>query len=100
MPPIFSPDNDGRDDVATIQYKVEENGYVANVSVFDAGGRLVRYLVRNELLSLKGFWIWDGLGENRNKLPVGTYIVYTEVFNLQGKKKSFKNTIVLARRLN
>ncbi len=97
---IFSPDNDGRDDIATINYKVDEPGYVANVFVFDAAGRLVRQLVKNELLGLKGSWTWDGLGENRNKLPVGTYVVFTEIFNLQGKKKNFKQAVVLARPLN
>jgi hypothetical protein len=79
---------------------VQESGYVANVLLFDAAGRLVRQLVKNDLLGLKGNWAWDGLGEQRNKLPVGTYIIFTEIFNLEGKKKSFKNTIVLARQLN
>jgi hypothetical protein len=60
----------------------------------------VRHLAKNELLSLQGFWKWDGLGENQNKLPIGTYIIYTEIFRLDGRKKSFKNTVVLARRLN
>ncbi|RYZ26430.1 MAG: hypothetical protein EOO10_15585, partial [Chitinophagaceae bacterium] len=100
IPKIFSPDNDGRDDITTINYKVEDAGYVANVIIFDASGRIVRQLVRNDLLQLKGSWNWDGLGENRNKLPIGTYIVFTEIFNLQGKKKSFKNSVVLARQLN
>lgn len=99
-PAIFSPDNDGRDDFATIQYGLAETGFVANISVFDAGGSLVRYLVKNELLSLKGSWKWDGLGANMNRLPIGTYIIYTEIFNTTGKKKTFRNTIVLARRLN
>lgn len=99
-PPVFSPDGDGVDDVATIQYQLAETGYVANVSIFDASGRLVRYLVKNDLLSQKGFWKWDGLGERQNKLPIGTYIIFTEMFNLEGKKQSFKHTIVLARRLN
>jgi hypothetical protein len=100
LPKIFSPDNDGRDDLATISYKVDEAGFVANVIIFDANGRLVRHLVKNDLLQLKGSWNWDGLGENRKKLPIGTYIVFTEVFNLQGKKKNFKNTVILARPLN
>ena len=99
-PKIFSPDNNGRDDIASIGYKVDEAGYVANVIIFDGAGRMVRRLAKNDLLQLKGAWNWDGLGENRNKLPVGTYIVFTEIFNLQGKKKSFKNSIVLARQLN
>ena len=99
-PKSFSPDNDGRDDVATIHYQVEEAGYVANVIIFDAGGRIVRHLVKNDLLQLKGSWNWDGLGENRAKLPVGHYIVFAEIFNLQGKKKSFINAIVLVRPLS
>lgn len=99
-PKIFSPDNDGHDDIATISYQVSEPGYVANISIFDANGRLVRYFVKNALLGLKGSWNWDGLNENGQKLPVGTYIIFTEIFNLQGKKKQFKNTLVLARKLN
>lgn len=99
-PAVFSPDNDGRDDIATIAYQVEEKGYVANVIIFDAAGRMVRQLVKNDLLALKGSWTWDGLGENYQKLPIGTYIIYTEFFTLDGKKKSFKNTVVLARKLN
>jgi hypothetical protein len=97
-PNIFSPDNDGMDDFATIQYEFPEAGYVANIIIFDAAGRPVRYLERNALNGLKGYYRWDGLGEKQAKLPVGMYIVYTEIFNLQGKVKKYKNTIVLARR--
>ena len=97
-PAIVSPDNDGIDDFATIQYSFPEPGYVANITVFDAAGRPVRYLERNALSGVKGYYRWDGLGEKMQKLPVGIYIVYTEIFNLQGKTKKFKNTIVVARR--
>jgi lamin tail-like protein len=99
LPKIFSPDNDGRDDFAIIQYRLGDPGYVANVVVFDANGRVVRYLARNSTLGLNGHWNWDGLGDKGNKLPVGIYIIYTEIYNLQGKIKRFKNTIVLARQL-
>jgi Flagellar hook capping protein len=99
-PKIFSPDNDGHDDVATIQYKVTGSGYVANITIYDAQGRPVRYLVKNGILGSDGQWNWDGLDEKGNKLPVGTYIIYTEIFNLQAKKQQFKNTVVLARKLS
>ncbi len=99
-PKVFSPDNDGRDDVATIQYSVSQSGYVANITIFDSGGRPVRMLVKNAILGLKGSWSWDGLGEKGQKLPIGTYIIYTEFFNLDGKKERFKNTVVLGRRFN
>ena len=97
-PSIVSPDNDGMDDFATIQYSFPEPGYVANITIFDASGRPVRYLERNTLSGIKGYYRWDGLGEKMQKLPVGIYIIYTEIFNLQGKTKKFKNTIVIARR--
>jgi hypothetical protein len=99
-PKVFSPDNDGIDDIATIQYQLGETGYVANITIFDASGRLVRHLVKNATLGLKGSWNWDGLDEKGRKLLIGNYIIYTELFNLRGKKKQFKNVIVLARRLN
>lgn len=99
-PKVFSPDNDGIDDIATIQYQITETGYVANISIFDVNGRLVRHLVKNATLGLKGSWNWDGLDEKGQKLLIGNYIIYTELFNLKGKKKQFKNVVVLARRLN
>ncbi|MBL7725956.1 MAG: lamin tail domain-containing protein [Chitinophagaceae bacterium] len=99
-PKVFSPDNDGRDDIATIQYKVTELGYIANITIFDASGRPVRNLVRNGTLGLEGYWNWDGLDDKGLKLPVGTYILFTEIFNLQGKKEKFKTAVVLARKIN
>ena len=99
MPKVFSPDNDGHDDIATIQYQLSEPGYIANITIFDAAGRPVRNLVRNGTPGLKGYWNWDGLNDKKNKLPVGTYIIFTEIFNLRGKKEIFKNAIVLAGKL-
>lgn len=97
-PKIFSPDNDGQDDFAMIHYIFDEPGYVANVTIFDAAGRPIKNLVRNGTLAQQGSWKWDGLDDNGQSLPVGNYIIFTEIFNLQGKTKRFKNVIVLAKR--
>jgi hypothetical protein len=100
IPATFSPDNDGHDDWTSIQYKVPGPGYIANITIYDSQGRAVRYLVKNGTLGTNGLWNWDGLDEKQTKLPIGIYIVYTEIFNLQGKTQHFKNTVVLARKLN
>ncbi|MDQ2863086.1 MAG: lamin tail domain-containing protein [Bacteroidota bacterium] len=97
-PDIFSPDNDGVDDFAVIDYNFPTPGYVANITIFDASGRRVRYLQQNALSGIKGNYRWDGLDDKNRKLPQGIYIIYTEIFNTAGRKKQFKNTIVLARR--
>ncbi len=98
-PSIFSPDNDGYEDLAIIQYQLNEPGHTANIKIFDVAGREVRHLVKNNLLGLKGSWAWDGLDEKGRQLSIGSYIIFTEIFNLNGKKKQFKNAVVLARRL-
>lgn len=97
-PAIVSPDNDGQDDFATINYNFPSAGYVANITIFDASGRPVRYLQRNALCGTSGSFRWDGLGEKNQSLAIGIYIIYTAIFNLKGNTKIFKLPIVLARR--
>ncbi len=97
-PEVFSPDNDGFDDFLTIDYQFPDPGYVANITIFDAVGRPVRYLQRNALNGIRGTYRWDGLGEKNQKLATGLYIIYTEVFNLEGKTKKYKNVVTLARK--
>jgi hypothetical protein len=98
-PKVFSPDNDGHDDLAQIRYTLPEPGFMANIFILDATGRPVRHLARNQLLGLTGSWHWNGLDEKRQKLPVGIYVVLAELFNLKGQKKTFRFSIVLAGRL-
>ena len=70
-----------------------------NLTVFDAVGHPVRFLVKNGLCGTSGFYRWDGLGEKNQKLRAGIYVMLSELFNVQGKVKQFKNSVVLARTL-
>jgi hypothetical protein len=94
-PLTFSPNNDGIDDFLSIDYSFPETGYVANITIFDASGKMVRLLKQNALCGTEGKFLWDGLGEKNRQLIAGTYIVYTRIFDLSGKTKDFKNAIVL-----
>ncbi len=98
-PEVFSPDNDGFEDVVNISYKFSEPGYVGNITIFDSYGRLVRLSMQNELLGNEGIISWDGINENNEKAKIGIYIIYFEVFNLSGDVQKFKRTTVLASKL-
>ncbi|HLG34075.1 MAG TPA: lamin tail domain-containing protein [Bacteroidia bacterium] len=98
-PEIFSPDNDGHNDVVNINYHFDAVGYTANVIIYDSRGRYVRNLVKNELLGTSGSFTWDGVNDKREKSSIGIYIVFVEVFRIDGTVKSFKKTCVLASRL-
>lgn len=94
-PKIFSPDNDGMNDFATIGLQLQEAGYIANTYIYDASGRRVRYLVKNATLGTSNQFIWDGLDDYSKRVAKGAYVVYTEIFNLQGYSKKFKNMVVV-----
>jgi hypothetical protein len=94
-PETFTPDNDGVDDVLNISYQFAEAGYVANILIYDAKGRLIKNLLLNELLGTKGTFSWDGINENNEKAAIGIYIIYFEAFKLNGETKKFKKTGVL-----
>jgi len=93
---VFSPDNDGREDLLFIDYKFPDAGYTANIEVYDVTGKLIRNLVNGELLATKGTLSWDGLDNNNQKANIGIYIIYAEIFNLNGDVRHFKLKAVLA----
>ncbi len=97
-PAIFSPDNDGYQDLLTIAYKFDEPGFVGNMSVYDITGREVRKLMENLLLGTEGAISWDGLLDGGDKGRIGPYIILMEVYDLQGNVEKFKRTVTLAHR--
>jgi hypothetical protein len=99
-PEIFSPDMDGYNDILNINYNLDKSGYVANVTIFDSRGKKVRTLVSNEVLSKLGHFVWDGLDNQNLKASLGIYIVYVELFDLDGNLKHYKKTCVLATKFN
>jgi len=99
-PQIFTPDNDGYNDLTTIRYEAQLAGTVANITIFDANGREIKRLVKNELLARNGFFQWDGLDERSRKVPVGHYILFIEIFNNSGQVKAYKETVVVGARLD
>ena len=97
--PLFSPDNDGYNDVLNISYKLDEPGKAANVYIYDSKGRQVRYLIRNEQLAQDGTLSWNGINDDNEKAPIGIYVVYVELFNLSGKVNKYKLSCTLAGKL-
>ena len=98
-PEVFTPDDDGQQDFATLSYQLDQPGYAASVNVYDALGRLTRRLVRNETLPTTGFVRWDGIDDRGRKAAVGYYVLLIELFRpSSGEKREYKKTVVLGAR--
>ncbi|QIX61176.1 hypothetical protein HER32_08275 [Hymenobacter sp. BT18] len=98
-PELFTPDADGQQDFTTLNYTLDQTGYAASVTIYDAQGRPVRKLVRNETLATKGFVQWDGLTDQGRKAGVGIYVLHIELFRPNGgTKREYKRTVVVGAR--
>lgn len=91
---IFSPDNDGYQDVLQITYALINSATLGKAQIFDDRGRLVRTLFTNELLGTSGTFTWDGLTDQQVKASIGVYVLVFEVFSTDGgvfftKQKAF-----------
>jgi hypothetical protein len=98
-PDIFSPDNDGYNDNLTIAYSFGASGNNATITIYDATGRLVRNLVNHEICGTSGAFAWDGITNEKLKASIGRYIVFVEIFDLDGNVKRYKKGTVLGGKL-
>lgn len=94
-PEVFSPDGDGFEDFMVISYTLEDAGFVGNVRIFDAMGREMIHLVQNETLGLEGFYKWDGVDRNGERVRSGLYIVLVDLFDLNGDQKKIKREVAI-----
>jgi hypothetical protein len=97
-PEAFSPNGDGYNDQLAIKFKLSKPGYIANVRIFDAVGRQVKFLVKNGSVGQEGSWLWDGKGESGQKLNIGVYIILVEIFDLEGHTNAFKKACTITDR--
>ncbi|MDX9697367.1 MAG: lamin tail domain-containing protein [Bacteroidales bacterium] len=95
-PEVFSPDNDGFEDVVDIQLLFDNPGYVANIKVFDSRGRLVKYIANNLLLGIENTITWNGLDDQNQKPTNGIYVIYFEIIDLKGNVKKYRKSVVIA----
>lgn len=96
----FSPDEDGFEDILVINYEVDQVGYVLNARIFDATGRPIRTLLRNELLGNNGTFKWDGTTADGTRARIGIYVLWLELTNANGDVEEMKKAIVVAGRLD
>ena len=98
VPPLFSPDGDGRDDITSIVYQFDKPGYTLNIHIFDGSGQHIRHLVKSRLVEQEGAVSWDGTNEGGSRVAVGMYVVYGEIFDMDGTTQHFKEAVVVATR--
>lgn len=95
-PKIFSPDNDGFQDLLSINYAFLRPGNMVTISIFNDQGIRVRALINNKMVGISGSVTWDGLTDFNEKVPVGIYVILVEYFRPDGTVNSGLFPVVVA----
>ncbi|MEZ4648321.1 MAG: FG-GAP-like repeat-containing protein [Candidatus Eisenbacteria bacterium] len=70
-------------EASVIDFSLESSGNVS-VMVFDAGGRVVRDLVRGAMEAGRHSLSWDGRDDRRQDVPAGVYFVKVDLDGVSG----------------
>lgn len=75
-----TPDNNGREDVLHINYKLEEEGFTANLRIYDRSGQLINAIASNSVLGTEGTLSWNATNGNHQLVKPGIYILFIEYY--------------------
>ena len=95
-PRVFSPDNDGRDDLLGITIVLRDEENVATISIFNSRGMLVRQISNSILMGTENVYVWDGITADRQKAQPGIYYLYVEIINSKGNARHLRKSFAVA----
>jgi hypothetical protein len=91
-----SPNNDGFNDVVTINYDLPQ-GSLLTLRVFSLNGLEQNVLADNELTQPEGTLVWDGTTNTGNLAATGIYIIFATWFTPDGQTGNAKLNIAVSR---
>ena len=91
----ISPDGDGFEDVITARVLPGGSDNVITVTVFNARGYAVRRLAQRYFAGEEALIIWDGTGDEGNRLNSGLYMIMAESYNSRGQTQRWERVCAL-----
>lgn len=98
-PEVFDPEGSNGNTFTTIQYQLDQAGWIGSFRIYNLAGQLMNVLSQNEILGVEGFFSWTGTDSQGKKVRPGYYVLVVELYDLSGAVKLIKKTIVVATRL-
>nr|WP_321453746.1 lamin tail domain-containing protein [uncultured Carboxylicivirga sp.] len=92
---LFTPNGNGDKDQLIIRYSNKEPDGTMSIRIFDSAGHEVRYLINNQLMKSDGYYLWDGLDDQGQKLTPGIYIIWVQRVYASGNIQENKMVCVI-----
>jgi len=91
----ISPDGDGFEDVVSVKVVPGGMDNVVTVTLFSAGGYAVRHLAERFSAGEEALFVWDGTGDDGERLPAGLYMIMAQSYNSDGQTRRWKKVCAL-----
>ncbi|MCK4747891.1 MAG: hypothetical protein KAT15_12665, partial [Bacteroidales bacterium] len=73
---VFSPDNDGFEDLLVITTSTGGHGNIVRIWITDLTGNIIRILANNHLTGPSTKYVWDGEEDDGSMAAEGFYVVH------------------------
>jgi len=94
-PELFTPNDDGLNDIVELKYVNDVAGSVANVKIFNSQGIFIKEISNNYLMGAEGSFLWDGRNSEGSLCEKGIYVFWIEIFDSNGNVNVYKKICVL-----
>jgi hypothetical protein len=91
-PAVFSPDNDGYEDLLVITVTTGTQGSVLRLWITDLSGNRIRILANNHMAGPEARYVWDGEREDGSMASEGFYVVHLQGYDQVSGEKWNKRT--------
>ncbi len=96
QPKVFSPNQDGYNDILTINYDFKNPNNMVTLSIWTSEGFPLVQLQEAVNVGQQGFFTWDGTDSKGQLANSGIYIVVVEYFNQNGDSEVLRVSCVLS----
>ncbi|MEN8202876.1 MAG: lamin tail domain-containing protein, partial [Bacteroidota bacterium] len=80
-PAVFSPDNDGFQDLLKISISTGAQSWVISLWISDLSGVMVRQLANNHIAGPSALYSWDGENKDGHMVSAGFYVVHFRAYH-------------------
>jgi hypothetical protein len=94
-PKVFFPEDVGDISFTRISYQLGQPGKIGSIRIYGLNGHEIREICQNALWGSEGFYLWDGTDNSGRKVRPGYYVVWVQVFDLQGNIAETRKTVVV-----
>ena len=78
-----------------IVYHFDQGGLVANASIIDMEGHVIKTIASNETIGSEGYFQWDGDRDEGGPAHCGYYMLWFQVFDTGGHVSTYRKRVVV-----